>query len=1310
MSEKKWTPAQQAVIEARDCDLLVSAAAGSGKTAVLVQRIIEKVTDQKHPMDIDRLLVVTFTKAAAREMKERIRAAITTAAEADPKNAHLALQMTLVHNAQITTIDSFCTNLVRNNFHRINLEPDFRIADEGEMTLLRQDVLDRVFEKFYTEQDDGFLQLVKSYGSKNRDLAVSEMVLKLYETAQSYPWPLQWLSQASDVYRITTEEELTKSEWMQWFINLQKTRIKDVHENVLSALNLAKLPDGPDGYIPMLESDLVQVEGLLECNTYRELQTMFSNIKFAALSRKKAPDEDLKTKTKQIRDSYKKTLEDIQKAFAADMNEAAASMKELLPVMENLVKVCVRFTEDFSEAKRKKNVLDFNDLEHMALNILREEDGTLKETAYELQQQFDEIMVDEYQDSNYLQEAILTAAAKTDTGGHNMFMVGDVKQSIYSFRQARPQLFMDKMHRYQSWTEAASGDEGTVRIDLAMNFRSRAQVLETTNDIFYRIMAENLGNVPYDDKVALYTGNTNYPMPQGTEKSKDPAKDPYACEVLIADSDPELLEQAEMDNKVSLEAKIVGDKIRGLRKTLKITDAETGELRGLRWKDVVILMRSPSSQGSGEAYVESLMEQGIPAHLTSAQGYFDTPEVSVMLSLLSVINNQMQDIPLMAVMHSKIGGFTNEEAMIIRGAYPSAPSFHESCRMLLLYLKQEQKQAQEQKQEQVHEQLQKQSREQEKEHAADAGSQNIIIESIDEIVSGPAMEISEALAHKLPAFFDFLSNARERAQEVSIHVLIEELLEETGYLDYMTGLPQGAVRRANLQKLVDRAIAFEGTSYRGLSRFMKYIEKMKKYEMDFGSAELIGEEDDAVRIISIHKSKGLEYPVVFLSGCGKNFNEADTRGAMVIQSESGVALDWVDPEKRTRKKTVYKNTLSLMNRTQMLGEELRILYVALTRAKEKLIITGTMKDAEEKIARWRASSLGLSEKKALPFSDRYKAKCYLDWIVPALLAEGETYSSAISIVQPVTEETEELIAEIEQQQEDILTLPASADLALVEEIDRRLSYRYPHVRQAGIKAKYSVSEIKRRAIQSALSEAPELPMSFPETQGNEADNSKGRTHIIPSFISETEQFMKDSEKSAEDSEKSAEDSEKSAVNSEGADDTESRRTLAAIRGTAMHRALECFDFAAEDFSSSLKEQISRMTETGKLTEEQSRLLNIKKLQNFLNSDLAQRVHQAAAEGTLFKEQAFVMGGYEEEFSSSDMILIQGIIDGFFEEEDGFVLYDYKTDRVHSEQELVRRYRTQLLLYADAIERTHDKPVKEILIYSFSLNRIIPVKR
>ncbi len=599
MSDKKWTKAQQAVIDARNCDLLVSAAAGSGKTAVLVQRIIEKVTDANHPMDIDRLLVVTFTKAAAREMKERIRLAITKAAEENPADSHLAMQMTLVHNAQITTIDSFCTNLVRNNFHRIDLEPDFRIADEGEMTLLRQDVMDDVFASFYEEQDEGFLQLVKSYSAKNRDTAISEMVMKLYDTAQSYPWPAQWLNEVTNAYRITTEEEITESSWMKWFLKLQKTRVEDVCSNVQTALNLAKLPDGPDGYIPMIESDLAMVEGLLECNTYKELQIMISNLQFMALSRKSSPNAELKEQVKKIRDQYKKTLENIRGAFPAHMTEALAAMEAQLPVIESLVKVCMRFTDQFSAAKRKKNVLDFNDLEHMALQILREEDGTLKETAYELQQQFDEVMVDEYQDSNYLQEAILTAAAKTDVGGHNMFMVGDVKQSIYSFRQARPDLFMDKMYRFSS-----DENSSTRRIDLAMNFRSRAEVLETTNDIFYRIMAENLGNVPYDDKVALYNGNKNYSMPQDTAVSKDPAEDPYACEVLIADCDPEVLEQMEMDNKVSLEAKIVGDKIKELMKTLQVTDSETNELRPLQWRDIVILMRSVARKvRSGEAYV-----------------------------------------------------------------------------------------------------------------------------------------------------------------------------------------------------------------------------------------------------------------------------------------------------------------------------------------------------------------------------------------------------------------------------------------------------------------------------------------------------------------------------------------------------------------------------------------------------------------------------------------------------------------------------------------------------------------------------------
>ncbi len=1264
MSERKWTDEQQSVIDARNCDLLVSAAAGSGKTAVLVERIIQKVTDQKHPMDIDKLLVVTFTKAAAREMKERIREAITKAAEADPKNSHLALQMTLVHNAQITTIDSFCTSLVRNNFHKIDLEPDFRIADEGEMKLLRQDVLDRVFEALYEEKNEGFLTLVRCYAAKNRDTALQEMVLKLYDTAQSYPWPMQWLREITEVYRVQTGEELENTLWMQWFMQQQKTRISDVHLQQMKAIDIANLPDGPAGYLPMLEADAAFTEGLMQCDTYSEMQTMFSNMTFPALSRKKSPNEDLKTKTANIRKAYKSTLESVGGLFADDLSSTADSMKSLLPVMESLTYVCTRFMEEFSAVKRQKNILDFGDLEHMALAILREEDGTLKDTAYELQKQFEEVMVDEYQDSNYLQEAILTAAAKADAGGHNMFMVGDVKQSIYSFRQARPDLFMDKMHRYP-----VKEGESSRRIDLAKNFRSRAEVLETTNDIFYRIMAEDLGNVPYDDRVALYTGNKDYRMPEGKAKSKDPKEDPYACEVLIADSDPEALEQMELDNKVSLEAKIVGDKMRELKKTLLVTDSETKELRPVRWGDIVILMRSPASSGSGEAYVESLMEQGIPAHLTSSEGYFDTAEVSVMLSLLSVINNQMQDIPLMAVMHSKIGGFTNEDAMIIRGAYPKTEYFHESYEKVIAFLRKEKK-------------------------AAETGGQAAEEDTaLQKDAEQPQMEISKELADRLITFQDFIDHARRRAEDVSIHVLIAELMEETGYLDYVTGLPAGAVRRANLLKLADQAITFESTSYRGLSRFMKYIEKLKKYEVDFGSAELIGEEDDAVRIISIHKSKGLEYPVVFLSGCGKNFNEGDTRGSMVIQSKYGVAIDAVDPDKRIKQKPVYKSTLENMIRTEMLGEELRILYVALTRAKEKLIITGTMKDAAKKIASVREASYGLPEKTALSFSDRYNAKSYLDWILPALLADGNTYEKAISVVTPKEDaEPEEKLKEAVGQQEDILSLPAEADPSLVKEITERLAYVYPYQSVRRVKAKYSVSEIKHRAMQKAQEEVPQLEEA--QAEGS-VSVQKERTPVIPKFMQENPE------------------------NGTSADTAAGNR--GALRGTAMHRVLECLDFAREDYAVSLDGQLAEMETGGKLTEEQSKLINKKKLQNFLESSLGKRVHEAAAAGALKKEQAFVMGGSEREFFpteseageasyGSDMILVQGIIDGFFEEEDGFVLYDFKTDRVHCAEELEKRYRTQLLLYADAIERTHSKPVKEILIYSFALDEVTEVRR
>ena len=1198
----KWTKEQQSVIDLRDRDLLVSAAAGSGKTAVLVERIISRITRDESPLDIDQLLVVTFTRAAAAEMRERVSAAVGKLCEEQPENSHLRRQSALVHNAEITTIDSFCLFVVRNHFEDIGLDPNFRIADEGEMKLLEQDVLAAVFEENYGEGRESFLHLIDAYAGKRSDQAVKKMTAKLYQFSLSSPWPKKWLAGLVEPYRVSTTEELEQTPMLEDIAEHCRLLIGDAVKQEEALLNLALAADGPTAYAKTLEQDLEYLKKAEDIRDFAGMNDFFQNLNFKNFSaiRKFTGDEGKKSAVQNGRNEIKKELVALKKDyFTGSMEELLEQLKQLRPVAEELVHLALAYTDAMEKAKRKKRIVDFSDIEHFALNILvDEETGKSRPAAREFREHFAEIMIDEYQDSNQVQEEILKAVSRAEEGGHNRFMVGDVKQSIYRFRLARPELFMEKYGAF------STEDSVRQRIDLHENFRSRRQVLDFCNDIFYKIMSPDLGRVAYDEDAALHGGG-DYPENPGME-----------AELLLLDTADELLAEENNRSSRQLEAHMVAARIEKLMAETKVKDKESGELRPLKYSDIVILFRSLKDWGTEFAGI--LSEHGIPAFVESSTGYFSAIEVQTVLNMLRILDNPYQDIPMAAVLKSPMAGLDDEELAQIR----VEDKDHTFAEAALIQMGQQQE--------------------------------------------GP-----------LHDFYEVYRELRE-ARDLPVHELILKILEDTGYGNYAQALPAGERRGANLAMLVEKAVDFEKTSYRGLFHFVRYIEALQTYEIDFGEADSTSENADVVRIMTIHKSKGLEFPVVFVSGLSKRFNQMETNDMLVVHPDLGMGFAEISGRPKVRKNCIYRTEIAERLRRENLGEELRILYVAMTRAKEKLILTGCIKDEAKTLSGYTGNVMPFAP---ISYRQRVKAACYLDWILPAMLSYPEKY--VIETVDPkglvwgLTEKQ----AENRLDYGELMQRVEQADEKLVQQYEEMFSYQYPYQGEMQRKSKYSVSELKHAS----------MVLTFDRKEG-EAETpdflKKDRESCVPSFAMP----LQGQEKSS--------DAEHKGVNP------------GALRGTAVHRVMECLDFVglasldpgnSEAVKAFVKQELSRMRSAGELDEMSYGLVYPSMIEAFIQDPVAARMAAAAKRGQLYREKPFVM--------EHDGVLVQGIIDVFWMEENSIVLLDYKTDRVSTGTEMVDRYQTQLELYAEALckifsTKEQKKTAKEKLIYSFRLQEVV----
>ena len=1270
----KFTPEQQRVIELHNSNILVSAAAGSGKTAVLVERIIRMICDGEHPADIDRLLIVTFTNAAAAEMRERIAAGITARLEADPGNEHIQKQSALLHNAQITTIDSFSLFLIRNHFNEIGLDPDFRVADEGEIKLLQQEVLAQLLEdayagQFVPEAPEQFHACVEYFCPGGRESVLEQHILNLSRYAGSFPWPAEWLEERKNDYAAGDMEALVHSDYGQYLTERVNRTVEGCLEKLREVKRLCELPDGPYMYGELTEAEIEQLERLTSCKDLEEQAAKIPAVTFARLPSKKddSVDPAKRELAKAIRNSVKDTLSDLSESyFKTPLELAVEQGKACREPLRMLLDLVLEFDRRLLAAKQERHLIDFSDMEHYALQILlkrekvEESDGTgtdRTETKYrivpsdvamEYRQYFQEILIDEYQDSNLVQEYLLSAISGEEEGRYNRFMVGDVKQSIYKFRLARPELFLEKYDIYQE-----TGD--LCRIDLAKNFRSRIQVVDAVNDVFSRIMSREIGGIAYDDKAALYPGAV-YPA------QEDPA---YGSELLLIRK-PEKGEREESgigeqhtegagvlvdyDNVRQLEALAIAARIKQLKGSLKVMEKSTGELRPVRYSDMVILLRTTS--GWDEEFKKILEQQGIPVYITSKTGYFGALEVQELLQFLRVLDNPRQDIPLFGVMQSVFGGFTQEEIAQIR----SGGEGHSRKRMTLY------------------------------EALKEVAQSGRTVEEGEEISAGESAGEEAELSQKADTFLQRIGHYRDLTPFTSIRDLLQRILDDYDYLNYVTALPAGSKRRANVEMLLTKASAFEKTSYFGLFHFIRYMEQLEKYDVDYGEADTLDENADVVRIMSIHKSKGLEFPVVFVSGLSKRFNMQDANQSLIVDMDLGVAVDYVDSVRRIKNKTLRRAVLSAKMKEDNLAEELRVLYVALTRAREKLILTAVLDKADEK---WELVQMTGQER--LTYLDFCEAGSYMDFLLPILPKTG---------IAVKTLRTEDLAAEELGEQlrmgdrREQLRLIACGETPLTgdpEENERKLmhlrerfAYQYPHPGLQKLYTKTTVSELKI----AAMAEKDEAAFhTFEE---------KEVVPYIPGFRREQE------------------------------------KVSGAVRGNAFHRVMELLDFMyvfvesglfekcpgdyetyrkrldAERLKNRLEEFLQRETVSLRLTEEYAKAVSLPKILNFLEQELAYRMWRAQEQGLLYREQPFVLGidakRLDPDLPEGEKVLIQGIIDVFFIEDGEIVLLDYKTDVIDSLEALWNRYNVQIQYYEEALTKLMQMPVKERILYSFYLEK------
>ncbi|WP_404323663.1 helicase-exonuclease AddAB subunit AddA [Cytobacillus firmus] len=1231
-----WTDDQWKAIMAKGQDILVAAAAGSGKTAVLVERIINKIIADEDPINVDELLVVTFTNASAAEMRHRIGEALEKAINDNPRSAHLRKQVSLLNRASISTLHSFCLEMIRKYYYMTDIDPGFRIADETEAQLLRDEVLEELFEDEYgKEGNEGFFALVDTFTNDRSDTALQDIIRDLYDFACSNPSPDQYLDSIVEMYNVDGVSSLEQLPFVRSLLEDIDLQLKGAKQLLEYGLELTKLPGGPAPRAENFIADLHVVNTLIEAknDSWAMLYEAMQSWSFGRAKTCKGDeyDEGLVEKAKKLRDQAKKIITGLQEELFLRRQESfMRDMAEMKPHIEELVSLVKAFSIRFNQVKTEKGLVDFADLEHYCLEILSspDEEGRLwpSEAARVCRNQFKEVLVDEYQDTNMVQEAILQLVTADSEENGNLFMVGDVKQSIYRFRLAEPNLFLGKYTRFER-----DGERAGLRIDLARNFRSRKEVLHGTNYIFKQIMGTSVGEIEYDQaaeliKGAPYSEDQEQPVElaiidlEGNEKSEPEP------ESIDEGFDSEDLAQSQ------LEARYMASKIKeiiGNRKEVYNTKTHSG--RPAKYRDIVILLRSMTW---APQIMEEFKQQGIPVYANLSSGYFEATEVAIMMSLLKVIDNPYQDIPLASVLRSPILGLTEEELAQIR-IQNKRGSFYEAltsfCR------------------------------------------------------NHPTLETGE-LNEKVWPFFDALEEWRVMARQGSLSELIWHLYRQTRFYDFVGGMPGGKQRQANLRALYDRARQYEATSFRGLFRFLRFIERMRDRGDDLGAARALGEQEDVVRLMTIHSSKGLEFPFVFIAGLGRSFNTMDLKKAYMLDKEFGFAAKFVNAEKRISYPSLPQIAFKRKKKMEMLAEEMRVLYVALTRAKEKLYLVSSVKSADKKLNKW----LQASEHKDWLLSeyDRASANSYLDWIGPALVRHRECealrgevpvdplvpgdileHPSCWNITIIKSEEAAILPDEANEGETDLLKLvyegkTVPAESAYKDKVEEQLSWKYSFKQAAQARSKQSVSEVKRQ--REIFSE---------EDSGTELIRKISKPMLSrPRFMQE-------------------------------------KSLSPAERGTAMHAVMQHIDFSRPASLETISSKMDEMVRKELLTEEQRASIEPQLIVHFFETELGQRMVQAKS---VRREIPFSLSFpardiYSDWQGEDEPVLIQGIVDCVFEDEHGLVLLDYKTDGISGRYKggfaeakpvLENRYKVQIDMYTRALEQILKREVNERYLFFF----------
>lgn len=1173
---------QQSVVDSRRQNILVSAAAGSGKTRVLTERIVGRVTDPEDPVDIDRILVVTFTNAAAKEMKERISAAVSEKISECPGDPHLEKQATLIHNAQITTIDSFCLYILKNNFHKIGADPSFRVMSEGEKKLLMQEVMDKLIEDSYESQSEDFHHIVDCYSRKNTDDSLEKSIYGLYNYACSYPWPLDWLNERKNDY-FMTKEELSDSKLLKDILRLCVKEIKRLLRLNDAAVRLAGSDPDFESMERILKGDgemLSELADRFEAGTsYEEARSLVNSCGFARASYKRDCDDALKKQINTLRERYKKLLAGLSERFFYDDAENLVNdMAKAGRNVNKLVDLTVSFAERFAKAKKDRGVIDFSDMEHMAVEILVDKERSsdsryvYTDVADMYRDYYKEVMIDEYQDSNLVQELILASISRPEgEAGGDRFMVGDVKQSIYSFRMARPDIFMGKVADY-------SKDEGAFNrlITLKNNYRSRDCVINSVNAVFESIMTITEGGVDYDEDQRLYRG-ADYPEDDLSNIS----------EVVLVSNEGGAPAARER------EAKMIASKIRSLVGSFRVTDPKTKEMRPAGYKDIAILFRSPSKWTG--IISRALEEAGIPCHMEGVGSFYDTREIRDVLSFLEVIDNPLSDVSVYASLTSYFGGLTDEECARIR--VRGGTGYYLWDRVCSYHL----------------------------DHPED---------------------------RKLNAFLEMVERYRNMVISVPIDELLTRLLDETGYRHVAAALPGGRQRLANLELLVSKAGDYARSSFKGLFHFLRFIELIRKTDTEEGEAGILDESADVVRIMSIHKSKGLEFPICFVSGLSDQFNNSDTRAAFASNIDAGIGAYSIDPVNRIKRHTLRQSYVAGKIAADALSEEIRVLYVAMTRAKEKLILTASVKEPGE----WFASETG------------GKNGCFADLIRESVNAHRNVLFKQV-IFEDGDIEAGEIAGTIDKaavRAELESELPEDGEVK--SRLTERFAYRYPRVYPPGLSVKTTVSKLKLAAMEAEEG----VPEPFEERE---------TTEYIPKFAGAEEDV---------------------------------KGTDRGTAYHALMQLLDFGDFLScssdSDYYDRLGVQTLALKERGKLTDEVLSKINRGKIVAFLKTDIAGEMGEAEREGKLFKEQPFVIGvkasEVDESFPETETMLVQGVIDVYYIRKGMVKVLDYKTDRVEDSGELIKRYRTQLDYYSAALEKLTGLKTESRIIYSFGLEEVI----